>query len=48
MARDLGIAEVQVDRKREKYPISATEIRKNIEENAIYMEKLVYKDIKGV
>ncbi len=46
VARDLGIEEVQVDRKREKYPISATAIRKNIKENENYMEEMVYNDIK--
>ena len=30
VARDLGIEEVQVDTKREKYPISSTAIRNNI------------------
>ena len=48
VARDLGIEEVQVDRKREKYPISASVIRKKIEENTKYIEKIVYKDIKEV
>lgn len=46
VARDLGIEEVQVDRKRERYPISATAIRKNIKENQNYIEKMVYNDIK--
>ena len=46
VARDLKIKEVQVDRKREKYPISATLIRKSIEENQDYLEKVVYKDFK--
>lgn len=48
VARDLEIEEVQVDRKREKYPISGTVIRKNIKENESYMEKIVYNDIKKV
>lgn len=47
VARDLEIQEVQVDRKREKYPISGTVIRNNMKENENYMEKLVYKDIKA-
>lgn len=46
VARDLGIEEVQVDRKREKYPISATAIRNNMKENENYIEKIVYNDIK--
>ena len=46
VARDLGVEEVQVDRKREKYPISATAIRCAIEENERYINKIVYKDIK--
>lgn len=48
VARDLGIEEVQVDRKREKYPISATAIRNSIKENENYMEEIVYNDIKKV
>ena len=48
VARDLGIEEVQVDRKREKYPISGTAIRKSIKENENYMEEIVYNDIKKV
>ncbi len=47
VARDLGIKEIQVDRKREKYPISSTAIRNGIKENESYMEKIVYNDIKG-
>lgn len=46
VARDLRIEEVQVDRKREKYPISGTVIRKGIAENENYMEKIVYNDMK--
>lgn len=46
VARDLNIQEVQVDRKREKYPISGTEIRKEIEKNGSYIENIVYRDIK--
>lgn len=46
VARDLGIEEVQVDRKREKYPISATAIRNNMKENENYIEKIVYNDIR--
>lgn len=46
VARDLGIEEVQVDRKREKYPISATAIRKGMKENENYIDKIVYKDLK--
>lgn len=46
VARDLKIEEVQVDRKREKYPISATAIRKGMKENKNYIDKIVYKDLK--
>lgn len=46
VARDLGIEEVQVDRKREKYPISGTAIRNGIKESENYMDKIVYKDVK--
>lgn len=46
VARDLKIEEVQVDRKREKYPISSTAIRNDIKENETYMERIVYEDIK--
>ena len=46
VARDLNVEEVQVDRKREKYPISATLIRNSIEENINYVEEIVYQDIR--
>ncbi len=46
VARDLEVEEVQVDRKREKYPISSTAIRKNVKENQEYIEKIVYHDMK--
>ena len=46
VARDLKVQEVQVDRKREKFPISATTIRKEIEKSEKYVEKIVYKDLK--
>lgn len=46
VARDLGVKEVQVDRKREKYPISGTAIRKEVELNEEYVEKIVYRDMK--
>ncbi len=48
VARDLKVQEVQVDRKREKYPISATSIRGNIKENQCYIEKIVYDDLKNI
>lgn len=47
VARDLKIKEVQVDRKREKYPISGTAIRKKMDENEGYVEKMVYNDLKN-
>ena len=46
VARDLHIEEVQVDRKREKYTISGTKIRKNVKENKAYVEEIVYEEIK--
>jgi len=46
VARDLKIQEVQVDRKRRKYPISGTAIRKEIEKNENYIEQIVYQDMK--
>ena len=46
VARDLNIEEVQVDRKREIYPISSTIIRNNIEKSKKYLEKIVFNDIK--
>ncbi len=46
VARDFGIEEVEVDRKREKYPISGTMIRNQIEQNENYIDKIVYKDMK--
>ena len=46
VARDLHIQEVLVDRKREKYPISGTDIRKGIKDNQNFLEKIVYKDLK--
>lgn len=48
VARDLKVQEVQVDRKREKYPISSTAIRKGIKDNKNYIDTIVYNDIKGV
>ena len=48
VARDLNIQEVQVDRKREKYPISATIIRNNLKENKNYIDKLVYNDVINI
>ena len=46
VARDLNLEEVQVDRKRQKFPISGTAIRNDIKENANYVENIVYKDLK--
>lgn len=46
VARDLNLEQVQVDRKREKYPISATAIRKGIEESKNFIDKIVMKDLK--
>lgn len=48
VAKDLGIQEVQIDRRREKYPISGTAIRKDVQENEDYMEEIVYQDMKKI
>lgn len=46
VARDLNVEEVQVDRKREKFPISGTAIRAEIETHKKDIEKMVYQDMK--
>ena len=46
VARDLGVKEIQVDRKREKFPISGTEIRKGVKNKENFLEEIVYKDLK--
>lgn len=46
VARDLGVNEIQVDRKREKFPISGTEIRKGVKNKKNFLEEIVYKDLK--
>ena len=46
VARDLHIEEVQVDRLREKYAISGTKIRKNVNENKEFIEEIIYKELK--
>lgn len=46
VARDLKIKEVQVDRNREKFPISGTAIRKEVTQNENFIDKRVYQDIK--
>ena len=48
VARDLDIQEVQVDRNREKYMISATKLRNNLKENRKYLNNIVYEDIKEI
>ena len=45
VARDLQIEEIEVDRLRKKYSISATQIRKNMEENKKYLENDIYKEL---
>lgn len=45
VARDLQIEEIEVDRLRKKYSISATQIRNNMEENKKYLEKDIYKEL---
>ncbi len=46
VARDLGVKEIQVDRKREKFPISGTEIREGVKNKENFLEEIVYKDLK--
>ena len=49
VARDLQIEEVQVDRERQKYPISGTDIRNSIEQSKGNIEEIVYQDyIKSI
>ena len=48
VARDLKVEEIQVDRKRMKYPISSTMIRNSIEKHGNYLENRVYDDMKKV
>lgn len=45
VARDLQIEEIEVDRLRKKYSISATQIRNNMEENKKYLENDIYKEL---
>ena len=46
VARDLQVQEVQVDRKRVKYPISSTIIRKNTQKHRKDMDSIVFDDIR--
>jgi HTH-type transcriptional repressor of NAD biosynthesis genes len=46
VAEYLNIEEVLVDKKRNTVPISASQIRKDIERNKIYLHENVYKDIE--
>ena len=46
MARDLKLEEVQEDIKSEKFPISATAIRNDIEKKEFFMDEIVYRDLK--
>ena len=48
VARDLNVQEVQVDRNREHYTISATKLRNHLEENKKYLEETVYKEVKSI
>lgn len=44
VARDLHIQEVTVDKERIQYPISATQIRENMEYNKNFVEQLIYHE----
>lgn len=46
VARDLSVEEVQVDRKREKFPISASAIRSDIKGKEFLIDEVVYRDLK--
>ena len=46
VARDLQVQEVQVDRKRVKYPISSTIIRKNTQKHRKDMDSIVFDDMR--
>lgn len=46
VARDLSVEEVQVDRKREKFPISASAIRSDMKGKELLMDEIVYRDLK--
>ena len=46
VARDLDVEEIQVDRKRQKFPISSTDIRKGLKNKESYLEEIVFKDLK--
>ena len=48
VARDLNIQEVQVDRNRENYSISATRLRNHLEENKEFLTQNVYNEIKNL
>ena len=45
---DLNIQEVQVDRNRENYSISATRLRNQLEENKEFLTQNVYNEIKNL
>ncbi len=45
VAQDLGITEVQVDKKRTQYPIGGTQIRSDLEKQKNYLERIVYEDM---
>lgn len=47
VAKDLNIEEVQVDRLREKYSISGTKIRQDVNKNKEYIDEIVYQEIKS-
>lgn len=46
VAKYMNVVDERVDQKRIHVPITATEIRKNIEENKEFVENIVYKDIE--
>lgn len=46
VAKYMGIVEEKVDNLRSIVPISATEIRNDIENNKKWLEKIVYEDLK--
>lgn len=46
IAKNLNIEEVIIDKQRIQNPISGTEIRNNPEQQGIFLDKIVYEDMK--
>jgi HTH-type transcriptional regulator, transcriptional repressor of NAD biosynthesis genes len=48
VAKYLNLGNIIVDQDRKKYPISAKDIRNNIDNKKEYLNDIVYKDIKNI